>query len=230
MPRQHKDIIHDSEFTPQIKICGLTRVAEAVKCAELGADAIGCVFYAKSPRNVTENRAREISQALPRGVKTVGVFVNASFDDILRTVGNSLLDMVQLHGEESPQLVDRLRSQDIRVIKALFADKHPLMHQAALYRAAAFLVECGKGQLPGGNALVWNWEEAGGFSDTYPLILAGGLAPDNVCRAVDASAPDAVDVSSGVESKPGRKDPGKVKAFIEAVSATAGNKLLKRVF
>ena len=161
---------------------------------------------------------------------TVGVFVNASFDDILRKVNNSYLDIVQLHGEESPHLVERLRHENIRVIKALFVNKDPLMNRAVDYDASAFLVECGKGRLPGGNAQVWNWEKAAGFSDTYPLILAGGLAPENVSRAVDAVAPDAVDVSSGVESEPGRKDPVKVKAFIEAMSGNVSEKPLKQIF
>lgn len=230
MSKEHKDLIYNSKFIPQIKICGLTRVDEAVKCAELGADAVGCVFYPKSPRNVTENRAREISQALPRHVKTVGVFINESYDDIMRKVDKAFLDIVQLHGQESPRLVERLRNENIRVIKALFVDKKPSMDRAADYDASAFLVECGKGVLPGGNALVWDWEKAAGFSRTYPLILAGGLSPENVSRAVDASAPDAVDVSSGVESEPGRKDPAKVKAFIDAVSGNAAKKPLKRVF
>jgi len=230
MSRKNKDFIHNPKFLPQIKICGLTRIDEAVKCAELGTHAIGYVFYPKSPRNVTENRAREISRALPREVKTVGVFVNASYDDILRKVNKSLLDIVQLHGEESPQLVERLRNENIRVIKVLFIDKNPLMDRAVDYHASAFLMECGKGRLPGGNARVWNWEKAAGFSDTYPLVLAGGLAPENVSRAVAAGAPDAVDVSSGVESAPGRKDPGKVKAFIEAVSGNVSEKPLRQIF
>jgi phosphoribosylanthranilate isomerase len=217
-------------FIPQIKICGLTRVDEAVKCAELGADAIGCVFYPKSPRNVTGTRAKEISVALPRHVKTVGVFVNASYDEILRTVEHSFLNAVQLHGRESPRLVERLRNENIRVIKALFADKNPSMDRAADYDASAFLVECGKGRLPGGNALAWNWEKAVGFSEKYPLILAGGLTPDNVLQALAAAVPDAVDVSSGVESEPGRKNPDKVKAFIAAVSKNVSKKPLKRVF
>ena len=146
MSREHKDFIHNSKFRPQIKICGLTRVDEAMRCAELGADAVGCVFYPKSPRNVTENRAREISQALPRNVKTVGVFVNESYDDILRKVKDSLLDAVQLHGQEPPGLVARLKKETITVIKALFVDGRPSMEQAAEYTASGV----SGGMRPGG--------------------------------------------------------------------------------
>lgn len=203
--------------TPQIKICGLTRVAEALGCAALGVDAIGCVFYPKSPRNVTDSQAREICLALPEQVKTVGVFVNASFADIMRKVERCRLNAVQLHGRESSRLVDRLCRENLLVIKALFADGHPSFQKVSNYQASAYLLECGRGRLPGGNALVWNWEEAKRFGETHSLILAGGLAPDNVYQAVAAGAPDAVDVSSGVESAPGCKDLSKVEAFVKAV-------------
>lgn len=203
---------------PRIKICGLTRVDEAVGCAELGADAIGLVFFPKSPRHVTDELALAISSAVSDRVKRVGVFVNASFDDILQKVETCRLSAAQLHGRESPELVRRLSEAGIPVIKALFIDGKPDLSKADQYAASAFLVECNKGPLPGGNAMVWDWGAAKEFGADHPLILAGGLSPENITQAVSSALPHAVDVSSGVEASPGRKDLGRVAAFIEAVS------------
>ena len=210
--------------SPQIKICGLTRVDEAVKCAELGADAIGCVFYSKSPRNVSVDEAENICRSLPENIITVGLFVNESFSFIMHRVKACGLKSVQLHGQESFELVEALRKENILVIKALFAERKPELKDADKYNASAYLVECGKGKLPGGNAVEWDWKKAKAFGEKYPFVLAGGLKPDNVCQAVSDSVPDAVDVSSGVESFPGRKDPGKVEAFIKAVSGCVFDK------
>lgn len=220
---------------PQIKICGLTNVDEALGCAALGANAIGLVFYPKSPRNVSEDQARQISLALPEEIKKVGVFVNETFSNIMRKVEHCHLNAVQLHGRESPELASRLFNENLVVIKALFVEGEPSLEQAANYEASAYLVECGRGKLPGGNALEWNWEKAKTFGENYPLILAGGLAPENICLALQASAPDAVDVSSSVESGPGRKDLERVKSFIDAVSHCAFEekmikKNLRRIF
>jgi len=214
----------NDRYCPQVKVCGLTRVDEAMGCVSLGVNAIGCVFYPKSSRNLTEAAAKEISLALPRNVKAVGVFVNASYHGIMRKVERCQLEAVQLHGQESPQLVNRLREENLLVIKALFTDANPSLEKVLHYDASAFLVECGKGALPGGNARVWNWGKVKGFADNYPLILAGGLSPGNVLQAVKAGSPDVVDVSSGVESAPGRKDLKKVEAFMDAVSKFADEK------
>lgn len=215
---------------PQVKICGLTRLEEALQCAALGANAIGCVFYPKSPRNISRQQAKEISLALPPEVKTVGVFVNETFSDIMHKVEYCGLKGVQLHGQESPELVDRLRQENIMVIKALFAEGDPSLEEVSNYNAAAYLVECGRGKLPGGNASIWNWAKAKIIAKKYPLILAGGLAPENVLQAITASTPDAVDVSSGVEASPGQKDLNKVAAFMKAVSRVSLNKNFRRIF
>ena len=205
-------------YRPEIKICGLTRANEAVACAEAGADAIGLVFYPPSPRHLTPQQAREISLALPDQIARVGVFANSPVSDILKRIDDSMLTAVQLHGQESPDMVRVLCDRGVQVIKALFVHKPPLICEASLYPAAAFLVECGKGRLPGGNALIWNWSEVKSFGQSYPLILAGGLSPDTIARAVADAGPDAVDVSSGVEFSPGRKDIKKVRALIQAIS------------
>lgn len=202
---------------PQIKICGLTRVDEAMGCVERGADAIGLVFFPKSPRHVTNERAYEISAAVSEKAKTVGVFADAGYDEIMTRVETCRLSMVQLHGKESPDLVRRLSEKRIPVIKALFVDGIPSLSEAERYPASAFLVECAKGKLPGGNALIWNWGAAKVFGSNHRLILAGGLSPENVAEAVSSALPRAVDVSSGVERAPGLKDLNKVAAFIYAV-------------
>lgn len=200
--------------TPQIKICGLTNVKQALACASCGANAIGCVFYSKSPRNVTDEQAQTICKALPEHVKSVGVFVNETYSTIMKKVEFCGLKAVQLHGEENPDLVYRLHKENLLVIKALFMEKKPSIEDVYNYNASAYLIECGVGKLPGGNALEWNWEQAKTFGDKFPLILAGGLSPENISRAAAAGLPHAVDVSSGVESKPGHKDLNKVKTFI----------------
>ena len=202
---------------PQVKICGLTRPDEAARCAELGPDAIGLVFFPKSPRNVSIDQARAVVDALPGDLATVGVFVNADFDTIMERVDDCGLSMAQLHGRETPRLVERLHGEGVGVIKGLFIDGEPGLAAAGQYAADAFLVECSKGPLPGGNAMAWDWGAARDFGDRHPLVLAGGLAPDNVADAIHAARPAAVDVSSGVEASPGRKDPVKVGRLIRAV-------------
>jgi phosphoribosylanthranilate isomerase len=213
----------DTLGRPQIKVCGLTRVEEAQICAELGVDAIGCVFFPKSPRHVTREQAREICQAVGRETAMVGVFVNASFAEIMEIVLFCGFNAVQLHGQEPAELVSQLRKENLIVVKALFDGKDPALEMASTYDASACLVECGKGLLPGGNAQTWNWGKARDISEQVPLILAGGLSPDNVVQAIDESLPDAVDVSSGVELQPGQKDLEKVKAFVHAVSQASSN-------
>lgn len=208
---------------PQIKICGLTAVDAAETCAELGADAIGLVFYPKSPRFVTDDIARRISRSVTHKAKTVGVFVNNTYDEIMKKVEFCSLSAVQLHGRESPNLVGQLRKEKIRVIKALFLRGIPSLCDIEQYEAWAYLVEYAPGSLPGGNAMVWPWQQASLAGRNYPLILAGGLDSKNVADAVYGTFPDAVDVSSGVEASPGIKDPEKVAAFISRVkTCTAG--------
>ncbi len=214
----------------QVKICGLTRVDEALACAALGADAIGCVFFPRSPRFVSDEVAKEISDSLPAGVGRVGVFVNEDFSYIMGKVERCGIDGAQLHGTESPELVRRLRAEGVLVVKTLFVNAEPGLGAAALYDPDAFLVEASGGILPGGNALPWDWAAAGKRAWDKPLLLAGGLHAENVGTAVAQALPDGVDVSSGVEAQPGRKDLEKVKAFLEAVSRVPGSREARRIF
>ena len=223
-------LVTEEKYNLQVKICGITRLDEALECAALDADAIGCVFYPKSPRHLTDKQAGEICLAMPKHIQTVGVFVNEPFPRIMQRVEHCRLTGVQLHGQESPGLINRLRKENLLVIKALFANGHPSFKDVSNYRASAFLLECGQGKLPGGNALRWNWELAKDFGTRYPLIIAGGLTPDNVSHAVEVSGPHAVDVSSGVESSPGRKDLTKVAAFMAEVSRFKLKNNIQKVF
>jgi phosphoribosylanthranilate isomerase/indole-3-glycerol phosphate synthase/phosphoribosylanthranilate isomerase len=205
----------------QIKICGLTEVDKALACVEQGAHAIGLVFFPKSPRFVTDRLAREISSAVLPQAKTVGVFVDETYATVMRKIEKCRLGAVQLHGRESSAMVDRLRENNILVIKALFEKREPLFIDEVKYGAGAFLLECGRGKMPGGNAQVWNWETARKTGSDRPIVLAGGLAPQNVARAVKLARPDAVDVSSGVEAEPGVKDLRMVQRFIKAVKKSS---------
>lgn len=200
---------------PVIKICGLTRPDNALACVQAGADAIGLVFFDKSPRNVTMDQASAITDILPGSILTCGVFVDESYEFIMERVERCHLTAVQLHGQESPALVERLAKQNIRVIKALFAAKKPNLSDASLYTAASFcLVEYGQGTLPGGNAESWDYGLSTQLAAQVPLMLAGGLSCDNIEQAIRLANPRAVDVSSGVEKAHGLKDIAKVTAFI----------------
>jgi phosphoribosylanthranilate isomerase len=219
-----------ANYLPQIKICGLKKVDEAVQCAELGANAIGMIFYDKSPRFLSDTQARDISNALPDSVGKIGVFVNESFDGIMEKVHRCGLTGIQLHGMETPELIDRLIHENLLVIKGLFTQKEPNISSVSLYKASAYLVECGKGKLPGGNAMTWNWSQAFDFGKKNPFILAGGLNPANVVQAINQCFPDAVDVSSGVEISPGQKDIKKVKDFISATHRVSVKNILRNIF
>lgn len=207
---------------PQIKICGLTDPSEALACADLGADAIGLVFYPKSPRDVSIDQASAITRALPEHVATVGVVVDPDLDTLCNIVEQCGLSCVQFHGKESPEFIAAFKKvSDVRIIKGLYTEKPPHLGSADAYQVDGYLVECGKGRLPGGNAMTWNWACAAEFADHYPMVLAGGLAPGNVAKAIADCLPDAVDASSSLEAVPGRKDLNKVKPFIDQIRQTA---------
>ncbi len=203
---------------PLIKVCGLTRPDEAVAVAKLGADLIGLVFYPPSPRHVSTAQATDICRALPEKVITTGVFVDAPLEFIMEQVNACRFKAVQLHGNEPPQMVAQLKEKGLMVFKALFAGKEPHIDRANQYQvASAILVEYGKGTLPGGNAESWDWSRAKETGAQQKLIIAGGITPENVAEVISATSAWAVDVSSGVESAPGRKDIHRVEALINQV-------------
>jgi len=219
--------------TIQIKVCGLTEAKAAERCATLDIDAVGLVFYPKSPRHVSDAQAEEIAAAVNRRVAVVGVFVDEFADVILKKAQRCGLTGVQLHGRETPAAVAQLKNEGLMVIKALFQKREPFFQAVTRYAPSAFLLECGGGQLPGGTAQVWNWSDAKAIAVNEPVILAGGLTPANVGQAVALGRPHAVDVSSGVEAFPGKKDLSKIEAFVTAVAGVAvtdGQEEARRIF
>jgi phosphoribosylanthranilate isomerase len=165
---RHNDSPNQRRF-PQIKICGLTDPGQAAACAQMGADAIGLVFHPPSPRNLSMDRATRITAALPAHVTAVGVFVDPPLELLLETITRCRLSAVQLHGAEPGALVDTLvQTHAVQVIKVLFAARAPRMEDAPHYRVTGYLVECGRGAQPGGNALTWEWGAAAGLCRSSP--------------------------------------------------------------
>lgn len=204
-----------------LKICGLTTPGDALECAAAGVAALGVVFYPRSPRNVTPERAAEVFAPLPPSVARVGVFVDAEEQFILHTAEIAGLDAAQLHGSETPDLAAQLLSNGLGVVKVLRGGD--LAAEAARFPAGTrFLVECGRGALPGGNGSAWDWKAARAL-DPRAFAIAGGLSPSNIAAAAAESGAVFFDLSSAVETVPGRKDPSLVRAVAEAASATGGD-------
>lgn len=198
----------------KVKVCGMTQWEDAEYAVEQGADAVGFIFYKKSPRSVTMKEAREIILKLPPFVDTVGVFVNESPDRVNKIADYCGLDLVQLHGEESPAFCRKIHR---RVIKAFrVADLH-FIKQIEKYSVSGFLLDTFCDDLHGGTGKTFDWNLALPAKKMGPVILAGGLTPRNVAQAVRQVRPYGVDVCSGVEKTPGIKDPEKVRAFLKNI-------------
>jgi phosphoribosylanthranilate isomerase len=209
----------------RIKICGITRPEDAILACEAGADAIGLVF-AKSPRQVTVRQARQIIGALPPFFPAVGVFVNARPATILRVVVEAGLSAVQLHGDESADFPARLGG--IRTFKALRVRDRTFVEQVRAFCDAgvsAILLDAFSPKARGGSGKRFDWDlvvgalDAGAMENVPPLILAGGLTPDNVAAGIRRLRPWGVDVSSGVEESPGVKSAEKIARFVAAARA-----------
>jgi phosphoribosylanthranilate isomerase len=199
----------------EIKICGITNMEDAAFVAECGADAIGFIFYAKSPRYVAPETAKEIIKDLPENITTVGVFVNHDAMEVKELVAFCDLNMVQLHGAESPVYCGQFhRSQ---VIKAFAPRTEDELKQLRKYPVKAILVDAHDPQRYGGTGQSANWELAAQVKEQHPLILAGGLSMANIQEGIEHVAPHAVDINSGVELSPGKKDHQKIEAIIDLV-------------
>lgn len=197
----------------RIKICGVTRAEDALAAVRLGADALGFNFWPGSKRHVDPAVARGIIARLPPFVTPVGVFVNQSEADLRAIAAESGIRIFQLHGDEPPELCARL---PLPVVKAIPVDQVKTLSKLLSYEVAAFLLDTpSRGY--GGSGEPFDWSLAEGVSEVAPVILAGGLTPENVAAAVRAVRPYAVDVASGVESSPGVKDMAKMSRFISAV-------------
>ena len=200
----------------EIKICGLTRPAESAAVAAAGADVIGLVFHAASPRHIDPARAREIVDALPTGFPAVGVFAGVPADEVARTADRAGVRIVQFHGAETEDTLGFLLARGFHVVKTLKGTgPESLRAVRKLPEACGVLIECGKGPLPGGNGAAWNWADAAIFAPLRPFALAGGLTPENVATAAAAARASAVDLSSGVEDAPGRKNLEKCARMVD---------------
>ncbi len=199
----------------RIKICGVTRPEDARNAAQAGADAIGLVFYAASPRAVSVPQARRIIAALPPFVTTVGLFVDASPDEIEAVLRAIPLGLVQFHGDELPEQCDRY---GVPYIKAVRMKEHVILSNvaAAYETASGLLLDTYRAGVPGGTGKTFDWSRVP-RNLGKPVIVAGGLTPENITEAVGQTKPYAVDVSGGVESAKGIKDATKMRAFIRGV-------------
>ena len=197
----------------RVKICGITSLEDALHACACGADALGFVFYAKSPRCIDPAAAATIIRQLPPFVTTAGLFVNADPEQVEEVADFCGLDVIQLHGDEGP---DECDFTPRRTIKALRLKDAASLAGHAAFQVSALLLDAWVKDVYGGTGHACNWELAAEVARQRPVILAGGLTPGNVAAAIDAVRPYAVDVSSGVEVAPGKKNPEKVAAFIRA--------------
>ena len=199
----------------QVKICGITSVADALAAAGAGADMIGLMFYEGSPRHVTVAQAAEISRALPPFVLRVGVFVNPDETLVTRAIAECGLSLLQFHGDEDSDFCTQFGLMSMKALRVRDAESLNLMEN---YHTDAFLLDAYSQAGLGGTGEKFNWDLAVA-AQKYgkPIFLAGGLTPENVADAVKQVRPFAADVSSGVESAPGKKDAAKVRDFIAAV-------------
>ncbi len=201
-----------------VKICGITTLEDAQMAIEAGADALGFNFWRPGKRYVAPEAAARIAAQLPARIMKVGVFVDEDAAEVHKIADAAGLGCVQLHGRETPEYAQALAACGGRVWKALRVDERFQPAALAAYSVDAFLLD-GAGAAPGGNAATFDWQRAREARVFGRVILAGGLNPDNVAEAVRSVEPWGVDVASGVESAPGRKDAALVRRFIEAVRA-----------
>ncbi len=198
----------------EIKVCGMTNAADAMNAVQCGADALGFIFYSKSPRYVQPGAAKEIIAKLPHDICKVGVFVNHEAEAVKEIVEFCGLDLIQLHGDESPRYCREFPKS--RLIKAISAQTSHLSD----YPVRTILLDAGHPELYGGTGKKSDWDLAVNIKENHALILSGGLRLENIREALIIVSPDAVDINSGVELSPGKKDPEKVRRIIEIVRQT----------
>lgn len=212
----------------KVKICGITELKDALKAYELGADFVGFIFFEKSPRKIEPKEARLIIEDLPKGLLKVGLFLNQDFDTVKAIAERCRLDLLQLHGDEEPDYCSRL-GKDFKIIKSFKVDPS-LALRAGLsgingvdnYKDSLdyYLFDTYVKDMPGGTGTSFDWDILRDRTFKKPIFLAGGLTPKNVAEAIGKVAPYAVDVASGVEKSPGKKDYGLLKEFIDNAKKT----------
>ncbi len=202
----------------RVKICGITRLEDALQAATAGADALGWVFYDKSPRHVSAQQAAAICEILPPFITRVGLFVDASADDVKSVLQSVSLDLLQFHGNESPVFCAQFGKPYIKAVR-VHAATDLLKYAADFETACGLLLDAYVPGVPGGTGESFDWKLIPA-NFPKPIVLSGGLTPENVADAVQQTHPWAVDVSSGVESSKGIKDPHKVTQFIANAKAS----------
>ncbi len=202
-------------MTARVKICGVTKAEDALACLEMGADALGFNFYPKSPRHLDLETARDLCAKLPPFGLRVGVFVDSEFEEIMEAVKTVRLDTVQLHGNEPPEIAEDLLESGLRVWKAIRVENMESLIPYEDYPCDALVLDAFDPKTPGGTGKPFDWRILSQWKAPRPWILSGGLNPDNVTEALENLTPSGVDVASGVESAPGKKDPDMVRAFIQ---------------
>ena len=198
----------------RIKICGITRLEDAQAAVQLEVDALGFVFYSKSPRYIEPEKAAAIISQLPDSISAVGLFVNPTQQQIDEVLKECPLDIIQLHGDES---ADFCQAQTLPVMKAVAVSCTDDLVRAASFNCPVLLDAKAPAGVFGGTGKSFDWSLLHGFTHPFPLILAGGLSPENIAEALAVRQWFAVDVSSGVEISPGLKDAGKMQAFVAAI-------------
>ena len=198
------------------KICGITNLVDAKVAVENGASAIGFIFYEKSPRAISIENAKSISKQLSYSVGCVGVFVNQNKDFIDKTISEVQLNMIQLHGDESSNFCNQF---EVPVFKAVRIKNEASLSVMDQYNVAGFLLDTFSNQQYGGTGKTFDWSIINEQIDT-PIILSGGLNPDNILDAIDSVNPAAIDVNSGVELSPGKKDHQKINLLFENLKNT----------
>jgi phosphoribosylanthranilate isomerase len=208
----------------RVKFCGITNLDDAAEAVRLGAWAIGLIHYEDSPRHVESAVAAEIAAAFRRKAEIVGVFVNPTLPEVVRAVEDEQLSIVQLNGEEGASFCSEVaRRTGVKVIKAVHVASAADIHGAEAYRTDFHLFDRRAKGLWGGSGESFDWELLRGHRSDVPAILAGGLRPENVAEAIEIVHPFAVDVASGVEAEPGRKDHAALEAFFEAANSALTN-------
>jgi phosphoribosylanthranilate isomerase len=204
----------------RVKICGITRPVDARLAADLGAWALGMVFWPGSPRVCAIDDAEAIGAEFRRRLQLAGVFVNATLDEVAATTDRCGLTLVQLHGDEGPAYCrEAARRTGCRVMKAVRVRDAAQVRDLQRFHTDFHLLDAYSPRTPGGTGETFAWELVREHGADPPVVLSGGLTPENVGEAIAAARPFAVDTASGTEAEPGRKDPAKVNAFFRAVEA-----------
>jgi phosphoribosylanthranilate isomerase len=207
---------------PRIKLCGITTLDDARMAVDVGAWAIGCILWPQSPRACDPDEAAQIAAAVRRRAQVCGVFVNQHLDEVTQLVDALGLTMVQLHGDEGPAYCGEVaRRTGAKIVKAAAVRSQADVRALETFHTDFHMLDAHRPGMRGGTGETFDWELVRARRSSIPLILSGGLTPDNVAEAIAAIRPFAVDTASGTEASPGVKDPDKVAAFVAAVQGTA---------